>query len=397
MIYLGGKSIKDIYLGNRPVSYVFLGDKQIWQSRVCMEAGAVIVLSCDAALSAADGVTYTVDAAGGALSCLTAAAVPGTDANNGAVLAVPVAVQPYMRHIAPTQTASPQTPLAETMMGLLPSERGGIAVIGGQNQDVTIVPADGNAKAAQHTGTGIQQSAPVAGHADILRDADCGVCPQAVNITSGAGSVLLNMDSSGGVIHADAIGGSGNTMESSHNASGMYRAESLNADGTMHGAGFVAGGGYDVDSDPADGRIYAAYTAAGAMPDITPMYGDADHMSAFVPVSAPWSELVPGYAGTLPTSCDHQTPTAAAELTGSYVGIRQAESAECAPSACAAAEPEGAASVPVSAFPTVGAIYTVCMITRVYINPEDTAFDAALVTEIDILALAEIDQMAIQN
>lgn len=375
MIYLGGKSIKEIYLGNRPVSYVFLGDKQIWQSRVCMEAGAVIVLSCDAALSAADGVTYTVETVAGALSCLTAAAVPGADANNGSVLAVPVAVQPYMRHIAPTQTASPQTPLAETMMVLLPSERGGIAVIGGQNQDVTIVPADGNAKAAQHTGTGIQQSAPVAGHADILRDADCGVYPQRASIT----------------------GGEGSTLAQSNNGTWIQQAVPLNADGTMQGSVSVAGGGYDVDSANSDGQLYEVRSAVGAVHDIKPTYADAHNFAACAPANSMQSELEPGYAGIIPTSCDHQTLTAAAELAGSYVGIRQAESAECAPSACAAAEPEGAASVPGSVVPTVGAIYTVCMITRVYINPEDTAFDAALVTEIDILALAEIDQMAIQN
>ena len=129
------------------------------------------------------------------------------------------------------------------------------------------------------------------------------------------------------------------------------------------------------------------------------MYGDADDIAASLPASSLRAEIAPGSAGIIPVSvsCDHQTPTAAAELLGGYAGIKPVKTADGAQSACVAAAPVGAAGAPGSALPIAGAICAACMITRIYTDPSSTVFDTSLVTEMDILALAEIDQMAIQN
>lgn len=401
MICLGGKEITEIYLGDKPVASVYLGDRLIWQSRVYMEAGAVIVLTSDALLRLADGVTYTVEAVGGGVSCATAEAVPGADAVDAAVWAVPVLAQPYMRHIAPMRNVSPAeifAPLAETMLVILPSERGGVASVGGPEQEAVITPGQGNDADVQHIGSPIQRSELAAGAGGILRNADCGISPQMVNITGGSGAVMRQTEVSGGVYGADVIGGAGDTIDQSHTVGGTYRVKPLPADGNLSGGGGTAVAGYDADGDLADGQLYAAWASGGgAVPAAKPMYGNADDIAACAPASSPRSDLTPGSAGIIPVSCDHQVPTAAAELLGGYAGIRQIKSSVGAPSACVAVVPVGAAGITGAGTPAGGAVYAAHMITRVYINPLVTAFDAALVTEMDILALAEIDQMAIQN
>lgn len=399
MIYLAGRDVREIYLGDKPVASVYLGNRPIWQSRVYADTGAaVIVLPSDAALRTADGVTYTVEAVGSGVSCATAAAVPGADAKDAAVWAAPVVAQPYMRHIAPMRSAVPPVQLAETMLVILPSERGGVASVGGPEQAANITPGQGNDADARRIGSPIQSSDMVAGDGGILADADCGISPQMVSITGGSGEVTRQTEVSGGVYGADAIGGAGDTMDQSHTVGGTYRAKPLPADGNLHGGYGAAAAGCGADGDLADGRLYAAWaTGGGAVPDAKPMYGDADDIAASSPASSLRAEITPGSAGIIPVSCDHQTPTAAAELLGGYAGVQQVETTDGTPPVCAVTAPRIGTAALGDANHTAGAIYAACMITRVYINPEDTAFDAALVTEMDILALAEIDQMAIQN
>ena len=399
MIYLAGRDVREIYLGNKPVASVYLGARPIWQSRVYADTGAaVIVLPSDAVLRIADGVTYTVEAVGGGVSCAAAEAVPGADAGNAAVFAIPVLAQPYMRHIAPTQSASPYAPLAETMLVILPSERGGVSSVGGPEQVTAVTPGQGNDADARHIGSPIQRSDMVAGEGGILADADCGISLQRVNITGGAGAVTRQTEVSGGVYGADVIGGAGDTMVQSHIGGGAYRANPIPAAGNLHGGYGVAAAGCGADGNLADGRLYAAWaTGGGAVPEANPMYGDTDDIAACAPASSLRAEIAPGSAGIIPVSCYHQTPTAVAEMLGGYAAIRQTKSSVGAPSACVAAVPVGAAGAPGTALPTIGAICAACMITRIYTDPSSTVFDTSLVTEMDILALAEIDQMAIQN
>lgn len=422
MIYLAGRQVREIYLGDRPIASVYLGGVPIWQSRVCMEAGAVIVLTSDAMLRLADGVSYTVESVVGSIALAEANAVPGSDANNGAVWAVPVVAAPYMRHIAPTQSVTPYVPLAETMPVTAPSEQGGIADIGGPIQAATITPGrvvDEDAD-ARHIGTGIQSSDPVAGHGGILRDADIGVYLQMSEVTGGSGAVKRNMGISGGVHASGAITGSGETTAQSHTGGGVYRAKPTEADGRPEAAGAVAGGVHSADGGTSDGRLYSALAFAGAVPELKSMNADTDRVSVIANNSGLLPDMEPGYAGILPSSCDYQTPTvtaelqrsyagiipaacdyqtptAAAEILGSPVGCRDGKTAEAALHSCAEAAPVGAAGAPGAAFPTAGAICTAYMITRVYINPAEIAFDDALVTEMDILTMAEIDQMVMKN
>lgn len=399
MIYLAGRDVREIYLGDKPVASVYLGNRPIWQSRVYADTGAaVIVLPSDAALRTADGVTYTVEAVGGGVSCAAATAVPGADASGAAVFAIPVVAQPYMRHIAPTQSVSPYAPLAETMLVILPSERGGVASVGGPEQKAAIIPGQGNDADARHIGSPIQRSDMVAGAGSILRDAACGISPQQANITGGSGAVMRQTEVSGGIYGADVIGGAGDTMGQSHTVGGTYRVKPLPADGNLYGGYGAAAAGYDADGDLADGRLYAAWaTGGGAVPEAKPMYGDADDIAASSPASSLRAEIVPGSAGIIPVSCDHQAPTAAAEILGGCVDTRQAKTAGGTSPVCAVTSPRIGTAALGDANHPAGAIYAVSMITRVYINPSETAFDAALVTEMDILALAEIDRMAIQN
>ena len=443
MIFFGKKEVTRVYLGDRPLAYITIDNNVIWRSIVRLEGAVAIAMTSEALMNIADGVEYKINDIVAGVSCSSASTSNACDYNGDSVFAPLVLAKPYMRHIAPTQSLSPYVHIASGMPVIAPSKRDEIADILGAVQEAAIVSGHGADTSEQHPVAWSQSSDAIGGMGEVTRYTSVAGGVHNADVLGGSGNLLRNMEISGGVQNADAIGGMGGMLGQSHTAAGVYRVKPLIGAGEPKGASAVTVGVYDSSGSLSDGRLYAAWASVGAVSESKPMNAGTDRFSVIANSSGLLPDLEAGYVGILPSSCDYQTPTATAELLRSYpgitpaacdyqtptavaellgryvgilpvycdyqmptaeaevlwapVGCRDGKTAESALHSCAEVAPVCAAGAPGEDAVAGGAVCAVSMITRAYINPVEIAFDDALVTEMDILALAEIDQMRIQN
>ncbi|MCM1024780.1 MAG: hypothetical protein NC395_12100 [Prevotella sp.] len=319
MIFKSGKEIREVYLGDVPVSEIYIGGYLVWGGRVPMEGAAVIVLTSDALLISADGVSYTVENAGLPLSEVFGSAYGGKEAENANVGIPTVCAEPYMRHIAPMLAADPTVGI-----GGADIKARGAEMIKTASEVLPMGVAKSTAGASDNTGTegigsGVSVGTMLVLQGDDGRFYGIAAPPDLVKITGGAGAVRRGAytsaavqsvpgtagrgaETEGAYIHgipslAEIVGGDGELSASRHTGAGVYIVRGANADGSMEKevgifgsfgcVGMLPAPVLSLDEPPplliptiSDMRIYRAKVAEGKLSE-SPIYISADTVAEY--------------------------------------------------------------------------------------------------------------------
>lgn len=320
-----------------------------------MEGAAVIVLTSDALLKLADGVSYSVESVG-APAVSAAAEVLQSDIGRGSAIGIAVsAAEPYMRHIAPMLARLPVSGIYKVAAGYTEADIYGTG-------DINI-------------GAGIHESDGIPAPGGAMRLSPVTFAIPEIHMVPGAGTFDRDLYTADMLSIVTAVPGGGVLTDTGRGYEALISARVLEASGKPDGMQCVLYSVCRANGIGGDGAIGRETGALNALGDVKTSKAPSRSFECIFRSPIPSLSSAPGTSGA----------SEAYEAAGSILP-------------CEMTVPVPGAGAARNTRHTGMGLCSASMTTEIYTEPEpiQSDFDSTVITVMDVLDLTDIDVMEIK-